>query len=129
MANVDKGLYQFLKTDRPAALAPPKTYEYDRLRIPGWWGNGDSKNFQAIYDNVYMAMGDNYIARIELTDSQVYSESTEIFVIPAEQWQDDKITINLQKLSLPGIKKRFIYIIDRLGVRSKKGYAVCENCL
>jgi hypothetical protein len=128
VANVDKGLYQFLRTDRPAALAPPKTYEYDRLRIPGWWGNGDGKNFQAIYDNVYLAMGDNYIARIELTNSPAYANSTEIFVIPADEWQDRSISINLTKLSLPDIKKRFIYIVNKLGVRSKVGFPVCEQC-
>ncbi|WP_214660544.1 hypothetical protein [sulfur-oxidizing endosymbiont of Gigantopelta aegis] len=124
--NKSNGVYTFLREDRPAALSPVEVdkYKYNNINFPGWYRKGDSDNFQAIYDNIYVAIGPNHVARIELTDSPVYADSTKLFTVPYEKWTDNEITINVKTADLRNINRLYLYVVDKFNNRSEKGISL-----
>jgi hypothetical protein len=113
-------------TNRPAALSPKesKTYQYNMINFPGWFRKGDNDNFQAIYDNIYVAIGPNHVARIELTNSPNYKDSTKLFTIPYESWSDNKISLDIEKTGISNVDALYIYIFDRDGNRTANGLSI-----
>lgn len=101
---------------------------YDIINLPGWWGNGDTANFQAVYDNVYIAYGENIKARVELTDSPVYAQSTKIYPVPYAQWTDSRIVLSKKAMNLKSIDSMYLHVTDSAGARVASGVKICENC-
>lgn len=101
-------------------------YQFDRILIPGWWGNGDNSNFDALYDNVYIAVGENARARIVVTDNEIFQDSTSAITLPAESWTDSRIEINAELL--PDNEVHFIHIVDSNGNMTSNGYKLCPRC-
>lgn len=101
-------------------------YQFDRILVPGWWGNGDNNNFDALYDNVYVAVGKNAKARIIVTDNANFNESKTAVTLPAESWTDSRIEI-LADL-LPDRNSYFVHMVDHNGTMSSRGHQVCPRC-
>lgn len=125
--NKAKGLITELFTDRPAGL-PGTQSQYSQANFPGWFRLEGSENFQAIYDNIYVAIGPNIKARLEITDNADYSASTKIMTIPFESWQARKIVINQNTTPLPSLDGMYIHVTDHTGVLSSEGLSICANC-
>jgi hypothetical protein len=124
-ASQGKGMYNFLLTDKPAALSTANTsYQYNMINFPGWYRKGTKDNFQAIYDNIYIAVGSSHVARLELTDSPTYASSTKVYTIPYETWNNNKIRLNFTTIALPNIDKLYLHVTDKFAQRSNQGYAI-----
>lgn len=84
----------YTKTDIPL-FEENNTTSFDRVKFPGWFGNGDFSNFDAYYDDIYVAIGDNAFARIELSDKAAVDKSIFNVTLPYITWSDTKITFKL----------------------------------
>ena len=124
--NVKYGLYNELVTNKPAAQSGT-SFVYDRMNIPGWW-RPKGTNFQAVYDNIYVAIGSNVRARLEITDNQEYQKATKIISIPFESWSNEQVLINLSKAKLASLDSSYLFLTDSEGVRTAVGALLCFSC-
>ena len=103
-------------------------YQFDRINFPGWWGNGDNTNFNALMDNIYVAVGPNSLARVEVTDSADYTKSTTSIVLPTLSWEDAKITLDSSLVSQVGEASSgntvYVYVFDLNGTSNSTGFPV-----
>jgi hypothetical protein len=90
-------------------------FTFDRINIPGWWGNGDNTNFDGLYDNMYVAVGDNALARVVITDTADYTKSHFAVPVLPSSWTDTQISLDVDVL--PRTKDTYyINVIDSNGV-------------
>ncbi len=106
-------------------------FAFDRINIPGWYGNGNNDKFDGLYDNVYVAVGDNALARVIITDSPTLSSSRLHIVVMAKFWSNQKII--LEPNTLPKSQSKgesyYIYVADKDGAISPiPQKIVCKNC-
>lgn len=107
-------------------LLHSENFKFDRIRIPGWWGNGDTSRFDGLYDNIYVATGENARARVVLTDSEDFSKSNIEITLFAELWSDSKIV--LDESLIPSGRHYYIHVFDRENASSRDGVRVCPSC-
>lgn len=106
-------------------------FAFDRVNIPGWFGNGNNDKFDGVYDNVYVAVGENALARVIITDSPVFSKSRFSTVVMAKSWSNNKITLDPNTLpqSQGEVGIYYVYIADKDGVISPiPQKIICKNC-
>lgn len=101
-------------------------YQFDKLHVPGWWGNGDTSNFQAIYDNVYVAVGENSRSRVVITDRELISDSTKAVTLPPLSWSNEKIIID--RSLIPDWQSIFIHVYDSKNQSTLVGEKLCPMC-
>lgn len=99
---------------------------FDRVNIPGWFRNTENANFQGLYDNLYVAVGDNALARVVITDSPVYAQSKFAVPVMAKNWSNDRIILDNDVL--PTDRAYYVHIFDRDGKRSPKSLRICPKC-
>ncbi len=73
------------------------TTSFDTVKFPGWFGNGDQTNFNAYYDDLYVATGENAFARIEVSNGPSLQDSTMNLTLPVFLWTDEKIVAKISK--------------------------------
>jgi hypothetical protein len=88
--------FTYTRNDIPL-FKESNTTSFDRVKFPGWFGNGDFSNFDAYYDDIYVAIGENAFARIELSDNSSIKNSTFNITLPFITWSNTKITFKLFK--------------------------------
>ena len=98
----------------------------NRVSFPGWWGNGDNSDFNGLYDNTYVAIGGNYLARVEVRDSMDDSDTTRLIVVPAKSWSSSEIVLDSRIVE--GLEGSFISIVDASGSASDPVPVVCTKC-
>jgi hypothetical protein len=101
-------------------------YRFNHLNFPGWWGNGTTENFNAIYDNVYVAVGENANARVVITDKAEVTSSTKNVTIPAISWTDQEIRLNVSHF--PSWPEVYIHVVDSDGNFSENSFNICLKC-
>jgi len=102
--------------------------QFDRVNFPGWLRKRDDDNFQAIYTNLYVATGENHKARIEVTNSASYENSTFRKVLKADSWVENQIELRITKSDLRVAGNLFVHVFDRYGQRVEKGELLCVVC-
>jgi len=100
------------KLDKPIFPVTNST-SFDRVQFPGWFGNGDFTNFQAYYDDIYVATGRNAYARVELSDSLDIATSTINLTMPVVSWSDTEIIFKLSKNTYKKASQFYLRIYDR----------------
>jgi len=99
---------------------------FNRVNIPGWFRKSEDDNFQGLYDNIYVAVGDNALARVVITDSEIYAQSKFAIPVMAKNWTDNQIILDNDVI--PRDKAYFVHLFDKNGKRSAKGLKVCSTC-
>lgn len=109
------------------ALSYQKTnFTFDRINIPGWWGNGDNTKFDGLYDNIYVAVGDNALARVMISDSPIFEKSKFAIPVMAKSWATNKIV--LDRDVLPN-RTLYMHVVDSAGIKSSTSLElICEKC-
>lgn len=100
---------------------------WDRLKIGGWYRAGGD-NRKRIMDNVYVAVGDNAAARVEIANSKDYFAATRRYILPHQVWSSGRIVtraIALKGVDLPGF---YVFVTDGEGRRTTQGVPVCPQC-
>jgi hypothetical protein len=99
---------------------------FDRINIPGWFGNGNNDLFDGRYDNIYIAVGDNALARVIVTDSPIFDKSKFAIPVMTKSWTANKII--LDRDVLPN-RLLYIHVVDSSGARSSTSLELkCEKC-
>lgn len=102
-------------------------FKFNRINIPGWWGNGDNTKFDGLYDDMYVAVGDNAQARVMITNSQILDASTYAIPVLTKTWSDGKIVLDLDVL--PRKAGLYVHVIDRTGTVSANALPLmCIQC-
>lgn len=99
---------------------------FDRVNIPGWFRNTENANFQGLYDNLYVAVGDNALARVVITDNKIYAQSKFAVPVMAKNWSNDRIILDNDVL--PTDRAYYVHIFDKDGKRSPKSLRICPKC-
>jgi hypothetical protein len=99
------------KVDSPI-FPTTNTTSFDRVKFPGWFGNGDQSNFDAYYDDIYVATGVNSFARVELSDNRNFDFSIRNITLPISSWSDTKIIAKLHKNNLQKFSATYIRLYD-----------------
>lgn len=119
--NKSKGFKQKAGSDTPVLFG---SSSFNEIRFPGWFGNADQSNFNAIYDNVYIAVGKNSGARVEITDSKSYEGSSFMQVFPSSLWTENNIVTQLHGFKPDSSKSYYVHITDASGTRISTGIPV-----
>ena len=119
-----------IKTQSPT-IFKNTNFAFDRVNIPGWFGNGNNDKFDGLYDNVYVAVGENALARVIITDSPIFLKSRFSVVVMAKSWSNNKITLDPNTLpqSQGKVGIYYVYVADKNGtISSIPLKIVCKNC-
>lgn len=105
------------------------TAKWDRMSMPGWWGNGDNAKNQITYDDVYLAIGPNSAARIEIGDSATYTSAKRLAISTPVSWSDGSITANLRMGPFLSSDTLYLFVVDANNVPSAGiRLQACKDC-
>jgi len=82
---------------------------WDRVKFFAWMNPGDA-DVQRVVDEIYVAIGENANARVVLTDAKRLSDSTVIFHLPPESWENDTITAPLPDIDMD--REYYLHVSD-----------------
>ncbi|MCW8931856.1 MAG: hypothetical protein OQL19_16685 [Gammaproteobacteria bacterium] len=103
----------------------PDIKQYQHLSFPGWIRSGSDEGTTPLYDNIYVAIGENSQARVEIADSSNYIGTEQIAIQKVISWSDTKIEIELVDIdSFNSLKDVFIFVSDKDGNRNTTGTSV-----
>ena len=95
--------------------------KWDRINVPGWIGPGYS-NIKPLYDDIYVATGDNARARIEVSNAATFAASTNSTIQIVTAWGTDAITATLNLGSFQDGDHIYLYVVDADGAVNANGY-------
>ena len=98
----------------------------NRVNFPGWWGNGDNSDFNGLYDNTYVAIGDNYLARVEIRNGKDEADTSKLIVVPAKSWSSSEIVLDSNIVE--DLDDAYISIVDASGSTSETFPISCTKC-
>lgn len=110
----------------PASIYAKTDYSFDRINIPGWWRNTEGSNFDGLYDNLYVAVGDNALARAVITDDPILAKSTVSITVMAKSWSNNRLVFDAD--TIPTDKTYYLHIFDRTEKKSAAPIKVCPRC-
>lgn len=127
-SNVKHGMLEIYRNNVPT-MQPDATKTFDRIWFPGWWGNSPpGEKFNAYYDNLYVAVGPNSFARIEVADASIRTASKNIVTLPPDSWSNTKIVFKIHKNVVDKNANHFIFIHDKDRNVNEEGVSICEEC-
>lgn len=97
------------------------TVEWDEVHFPGLTPNGAG---YLRHDDVYIAYGDNAMARVEIGNASTYSACTKLSVAVPNAWSASSITATWYEGELRSGDQAYVYIFDSTGTPNSTGYAV-----
>lgn len=102
---------------------------FDRIMFPGWWGNGDTSNFNAVYDDIYVAYGENAFSRIELLNSNDPETATSRVNLPFDSWNSTSISAKIPKEFLSTTSNKYLFIYDQNNnIHTGPLRIICKSC-
>lgn len=108
------GQYIF-KQHRPVFEGGSAPYQWGYITVPGWARNL-SENTRPVYDDFYLAIGENSAARVEIGDNPIYEKSTNLSISVPEYWSDETIKAKIHLGSLnPKAQHLYLFVIDKDG--------------
>lgn len=99
---------------------------FNRINIPGWWRQSTQDNFDGLYDNLYVAVGENALARAVVTDNPNYSKSSINITALPKEWDNQRIVIEADVI--PNDRHYYLHIFNRNGERSARAIRICPKC-
>lgn len=90
----------------------PALKQFQSINFPGWLRPSGTNNVQPLYDDIYIATGENAAVRIEIADASVYSAASESAIQLAETWTDTKIVFKLREGGLTNVDQAYIHVFN-----------------
>ncbi|MFD2228568.1 hypothetical protein [Alkalimarinus sediminis] len=122
----DEGVFVDNRNDKPIFAPGLVSNSFDRVRFPGWTGNGDQSKSNVIYDNIYVAVGENSLARIELGMVSDYNGNGMPKIFPPDVWQDNYIKVSL--IPEDELVGSYIFVTNAQGETTQTGKTICGKC-
>jgi hypothetical protein len=92
---------------------------YNFVELGAWTRVHPTTVAKLIFDDFYLATGDNAQARIEIGDASNYSDSTNLAVITPNTWQDDRIQATVRTGSFKPEMTAYLFVVDANGDASE----------
>lgn len=99
-----------------------------QINFPGWFRPSVEDNFQALYTNIYVATGENYLSRIEVTDDEEYELSGYRRIVFPNDWSTNRIKFNIYKSELKSNGTLYLHYFDFSGRHIGNAKKVCTYC-
>jgi hypothetical protein len=103
---------------------PADKRKFDRMSIPGWISPNEGTNINPIYDDIYIAIGQNSAARIEIGNSSIYTNCTNLAICTVNTWSNTSISAVLRRSTLPACKTVYLFVVDADGSINTQGYPI-----
>lgn len=87
---------------------------WNRLNVPGWHRGGDDEA-AAMYDDIYIAIGENAQARIEIGNNNTYAGSTILAIATPSTWSENSITATIRQGAFQLGETAYVFVIDKDG--------------
>lgn len=84
---------------------------FDRVKFPGWFSD-KGRPFDAYYDDIYVAVGDNAFARVELSDAESHASSVKNVVMPVISWSGNNIEVKIHEEHFQDSGEVFLRVYD-----------------
>jgi hypothetical protein len=99
---------------------------FDRMYIPGFFRSGVSFSNRENYviDDVYVAVGPNAQARVEIGNAASYSSCTKLALSTPTNWSDGSISATFRSGGFATGAQAYLYVVDKNGNVNSKGYAI-----
>ena len=95
---------------------------YYELAINGYTRH--NVNAHPTWDDVYIAVGDNAAAHIEIGNNQSYTSCTNLAILVPATWSDTEITATMRTPQFVNDDTAYIFVVDSDGNYSNPGYAI-----
>jgi hypothetical protein len=132
-----KGVFSLIDVETPLFDGDDNTvddgiFRWTQIAIPGPFVDViDGSNVRPAMDDIYIASGPNAQARVEISDSMVYFESTGLSIATPIEWSDDKIivTVNQGAFNFHSGDEFFVHVVDAGGNVSLLGFPVAVEAV
>ena len=99
-------------------------HNYQMIVVNGY--GYDSPDSHPMFDDFYLATGPGAQARVEIGDSPIYSQSTNLSIFVPISWSDSEIRANINQGSFASGQNLYLFVIDARGTASN-GYLISFN--
>lgn len=114
--------------DMDGAIYKGPPTKISRVNLPGWFRGSTEDKFQALYSNIYVAAGANYLSRLELTDNKDYEKSSYRRVIFPISWEPTKIMFTMYQDEFKRKGGLFVHYFNEKGEPVGNGVNACSKC-
>lgn len=88
-------------------------YAWDRLSIVGYFRSGSSyPQHNYVIDDVYLAVGPNSAARVEIGNKSDYQTCTKMAISTPTSWSNTKINVTIREGNFNPGEKAYLFIVD-----------------
>jgi hypothetical protein len=116
----DSGVVQRINDNNVSVLYDGGLYE--KVDINGYARTG--ANTYPMFDDIYIATGDQARARVEVGNASIYNSSTNLTILTPTSWGDNSITATVRQGSFTDGESAYLYIVDANGVVNTTGYPI-----
>lgn len=95
--------------------------EFRHVHIPGWFRETSPATVRPLYDDIYVAVGANAAARVELGDAATYAAVTTLEIQPHTAWTDGQVSVTLNRGGISDLSGAYLYITDANHVVNQHG--------
>lgn len=99
---------------------------WDRIKFPGWARPSFPDKYRLLYDDVYIASGDNAQARVEVGNAASYEACTKLSILPIQTWGNKVINAIYKAGPLRDGDAQYLYITDSSGLYNAEGISLQE---
>lgn len=112
----DKGSFTYRENAPVFDEDGPATKQYQKVNFPGWIRPSGENLVATLYDDIYIAVGDNALKRIEISDSIMFDESAESAIQLVTSWSDTKLVFSPRNGGLSSLNNMSIHFFDEEGI-------------
>lgn len=128
------GLYQSVSSTGQSLVSYHETFAwfaesdnvfgFDRLTVPGFLTGASNTQSAFVIDDVYVAVGPNAAARVEIGNNINYSSCTKLAIITPSAWSDGEITATVREGTFNDDEQAYLYVVDENGEVNANGYPI-----
>jgi hypothetical protein len=95
---------------------------FSQVYINGYMGIVNTSN--AYFDDIYIAYGDNAMARVEIGNASTYNACTNLTIATPTSWGASSITATVRQGSFGSSGSAYLYVVDASGASNANGYPI-----
>ena len=88
------------------------SHGFNRMTMPGYLYGTSYPEHNYVIDDVYIAIGDNAAARVEIGNAKNYTDCTQMAISTPNNWSNDKITFNFREGTFNSGQEVYVFVID-----------------
>ncbi len=97
---------------------------FAKVVLNGYMPNANTTQSNAYWDDVYIAYGDNAMARVEIGNAPTYNACTNLTLATPTSWTASSISATVWQGSFTAGSSAYLYVVDSTGTPNANGYPV-----